>query len=103
MRILRYKKYWSVRAMAERARHHPNQTAAMREALAMFDKWLLAEEPRPAPTDEEMAQRRYACISKHVCWHMCSACMLTFALRCLLACVLARVLACVLACMLACV
>lgn len=36
----RYKTYWCVRAMAERARHHPAATPGMRAALAVFDDWL---------------------------------------------------------------
>ena len=37
-----YKQYWTVRAMAERARFHPHPTADMRAALAVFDDWLRA-------------------------------------------------------------
>ena len=59
---IRYKTYWSVRAMAERARHHPAQTADMRAALAIFDRWLerrAAEEPAHIyMAEEEQAERQ---------------------------------------------
>ena len=35
-----YKSYWTVRAMRERAAHHPHQTNGMRQALSIFDEWL---------------------------------------------------------------
>ena len=56
-----YKTYWSIRAMAERARHHPFQTDGMRVALQLFDSWLLdhADHKRAATTviREERKQR----------------------------------------------
>ena len=55
-----YKAYWSVRAMAERARHHPAPTEGMRTALAVFDEWLSAPPPEPARAlvAKEHEQRR---------------------------------------------
>ena len=59
-----YKQYWTVKAMAERARHHPHQTPAMRAALAVFERWLNARPAaatggsRPAVPPVERQQRR---------------------------------------------
>jgi hypothetical protein len=59
-----YKQYWTVKAMAERARHHPHQTPAMRAALAVFERWLGARPvavtggSRPAIPPVEWQQRR---------------------------------------------
>jgi len=36
----KYKSYWTIRAMKERAVHHPHQTHAMKEAIFIFDVWL---------------------------------------------------------------
>ena len=40
-----HKQWWTVRAMRERAVRHPSQTAAMREAVAVFDAWLAGYSP----------------------------------------------------------
>ena len=55
-----YKAYWSVRAMAERARHHASPTPGISAALAIFEEWLRAPPPPPpsAQVDEEMRSRR---------------------------------------------
>jgi hypothetical protein len=58
-----YKQYWTVKAMAERARHHPHRSVGMDAALAVFDRWLAARHAtsvagRPAPPPVERAQRR---------------------------------------------
>mmetsp|Transcript_30497 Transcript_30497/g.89167 ORF Transcript_30497/g.89167 Transcript_30497/m.89167 type:complete len:628 (-) Transcript_30497:1188-3071(-) len=37
---VRYKQYWTIRAMRERAVHHPHLTDGMREAILVFDEWL---------------------------------------------------------------
>ena len=37
---VRYKQYWTIRAMRERAVHHPHQTDGMRDAILVFDEWL---------------------------------------------------------------
>ena len=57
-----YKQFWTIKAMAERARHHPHSTAGIRAALAVFDRWLEARSSSsasapPAPR-EEREQRR---------------------------------------------
>src|SRR6056300_1057498 len=36
----RYKQYWTIRAMRERAAHHPHPTQGMRDAIEVFDEWL---------------------------------------------------------------
>ena len=36
----RYKQYWTIRAMYERAKRHPAQTEGMRDAIEIFDSWL---------------------------------------------------------------
>ncbi|KAL7547903.1 hypothetical protein ACHAWF_016793 [Thalassiosira exigua] len=46
----RYKRYWTIRAMRERAAHHPRPTEGMRDAIRVFDEWL---ERYEEPTDEE--------------------------------------------------
>lgn len=59
-----YKQYWTIKAMAERARHHPHQTAGIRAALRVFDRWLdarhatTARVPQPPPPRAEREQRR---------------------------------------------
>jgi len=47
---VRYKQYWTIRAMRERAAHCANQTKDMREAIAVFDEWLINYKE---PTKEE--------------------------------------------------
>lgn len=57
-----YKQYWTIKAMAERARHHPHPTAGIRAALGVFDRWLEARQTSsafaPPPPREEREQRR---------------------------------------------
>ena len=36
----RYKAYWTVRALSERARNHPAQTKGMRDAIEIFERWM---------------------------------------------------------------
>ena len=36
----RYKTYWTIRAMRERAARHPHTTEDMRAAVDVFDSWL---------------------------------------------------------------
>ena len=38
----RYKTYWTVRAMRERAARHPHRSAGMDAAVEVFDRWLAA-------------------------------------------------------------
>jgi len=47
---VRYKQYWTIRAMRERAAHHPNKSAGIRDAIIVFDEWL---ENYTEPTDQE--------------------------------------------------
>jgi len=47
---VRYKQYWTIRAMRERAAHCLNQTKDMQEAIAVFDEWLTNYKE---PTKEE--------------------------------------------------
>ena len=37
---VRYKQYWTIRAMRERAFHHPNKSKGMLDAIKVFDEWL---------------------------------------------------------------
>lgn len=37
---VRYKQYWTIRAMRERAFHHPNKSKGMLDAINVFDEWL---------------------------------------------------------------
>lgn len=52
---VRYKQYWTIRAMRERAAHHPNKTVGIRDAISVFDEWL---ENYNEPTDEEKRHYR---------------------------------------------
>lgn len=36
----RWKQYWTIRAMLERAKWHPHKTTAMQEAVEVFQKWM---------------------------------------------------------------
>ena len=40
----RYKTYWTILAMRERASRHPHQTDGMKEAVIVFDKWMKERE-----------------------------------------------------------
>mmetsp|Transcript_15530 Transcript_15530/g.38281 ORF Transcript_15530/g.38281 Transcript_15530/m.38281 type:complete len:631 (-) Transcript_15530:2546-4438(-) len=55
---VRYKQYWTIKAMRERAFHHPHKTDGMRDAIEVFDKWLKEEEGKPALSEEESKLRR---------------------------------------------
>ena len=55
---VRYKMYWSIRAMAERAQRHPAQTASMREAIRIFDEWLRVRPSQTGPAAEEIYAER---------------------------------------------
>src|SRR5210317_552502 len=37
---VRYKQYWTIRAMRERAFHHPNKSKGILDAINVFDEWL---------------------------------------------------------------
>lgn len=58
-----YKQYWTVKAMAERARFHPHQTTGMKEALEVFERWLRERrkqsnsQAQPCQSHEERSQR----------------------------------------------
>ena len=55
----KYKTYWSVRAMAERARRHPSQTNGIRAALQTFDLFLADHDAAALePTSEEAKSER---------------------------------------------
>ena len=51
--------------MRERANHHPNQTECMRDAMAIFDKWL--SEYREPSDDEKRVQRNEWEIFRDLC------------------------------------
>lgn len=59
-----YKQYWTIKAMAERARHHPHRSASMSAALEILDSWLDARREQrtgaapPPPPQEERQQRQ---------------------------------------------
>ena len=52
-----YKSYWTVRAMRERAAHHPHQTNGMRQALSIFDEWLEKRKQYNVPLELETKQQ----------------------------------------------
>jgi len=47
---VRYKQYWTIRAMRERAAHHPNKSVGIRDAITVFDEWL---ENYKEPSDQD--------------------------------------------------
>jgi hypothetical protein len=51
----RYKQYWTIRAMRERAAHHPHLTDGMRDAMMVFDEWLYTYKE---PSEEERRDQR---------------------------------------------
>jgi|EP00802_Teleaulax_amphioxeia_P017549 hypothetical protein len=55
----RYKTYWTIRAMRERAARHPHQSESMRTAIAVFDSWLeqRAGSATELPAEEAAAER----------------------------------------------
>ena len=52
---VRYKQYWTIRAMRERAANHPHPTTGMRDAIAVFDEWLSTDKE---PTGEEKREQQ---------------------------------------------
>lgn len=50
---VRYKQYWTIKAMRERAAFHPHQTNDMREAMKIFDEWLKEAEEKKPPSSQE--------------------------------------------------
>lgn len=53
----RYKQYFTIRAMRERAACHPHITQGMREAITVFDDWLQCyTEPSPQQLQEQKAE-----------------------------------------------
>lgn len=63
----RRSRYWTVKAMAERARHHPHRSSGMDAALEVLDGWLSARRARegvastaapPPPPPEQRQQRQ---------------------------------------------
>lgn len=52
---VRYKQYWTIRAMRERAAHHANKTTEIKEAIEVFDNWLSTYKE---PSSAEKAQQR---------------------------------------------
>ncbi len=39
-KFAKYKQYWTIRAMRERAANHPHPTDGMQKAMKIFDEWL---------------------------------------------------------------
>ena len=54
---VRYKQYWTIRAMYERAKHHPHRTAGMSEAMGVFSRWMEGHRRRPPLTAGERRER----------------------------------------------
>ena len=54
---VRYKQFWTIKAMRERAAHHPHQSSGMRDAIAVFDKWLEEAGKRPPLSAQEKKER----------------------------------------------
>ncbi len=53
----RYKTYWTIRAMRERAARHPHLNDSMRAAIAVFDAWLAQGNATELTTEEAAAER----------------------------------------------
>ena len=53
----RYKSYWTIRAMRERAERHPHLNDNMREAIAIFDAWLKQDNIGKTSAKEMDAER----------------------------------------------
>lgn len=53
---VRYKQYWTIRAMRERADHHPNKSVGIRDAILVFDEWL--ENYREPSAQEKQLHRQ---------------------------------------------
>jgi inhibitor of KinA sporulation pathway (predicted exonuclease)/DNA-directed RNA polymerase subunit RPC12/RpoP len=53
---VRYKQYWTIKAMRERAAFHPHQSSGMRDAIIVFDKWLKEEEGTAPLSKQERIQ-----------------------------------------------
>ena len=51
---VRYKQYWTIKAMRERSQHHAHPTEDMKEAMKVFDDWLNAYKP---PCEQERKER----------------------------------------------
>jgi len=54
----RYKQYWTIRAMYERAKHHPSQTAGMQDAMVVFKEWLDNREVDHVDSEEYQGEIR---------------------------------------------
>jgi inhibitor of KinA sporulation pathway (predicted exonuclease) len=54
---VRYKQYWTIKAMRERAAYHSHQTRGMRDAIEVFDKWMKEEEKKPPLSSQERLER----------------------------------------------
>lgn len=52
---VRYKQYWTIRAMRERAAYHPHKTAGIRDAIVVFDEWL-KNYKEPSERDKQLYQ-----------------------------------------------
>lgn len=53
----RYKQYWSIRAMRERAASHPRISRDRKEAIVVFDEWLTNyKEPSERERREQKAE-----------------------------------------------
>lgn len=56
-RGVRYKQYWTIRALRERAANHPYPTDGMRDAMAVFDEWLNSyKEPNEREKKEQQKE-----------------------------------------------
>lgn len=53
---VRYKQYWTIRAMRERAFHHPNKSKGMLDAINVFDEWL--ENYQEASSEEKQMYKQ---------------------------------------------
>ena len=53
----RYKTYWTIRAMRERAARHPHLNDSMRAAIAVFDTWLAQGNATELDAEEAAAER----------------------------------------------
>jgi len=55
---VRYKQYWTIRAMRERAAHHPNKSVGIRDAMTVFDEWL-KNYKEPSDQDKQLYKQEW--------------------------------------------
>ena len=59
---VRYKQYWTIRAMRERAFHHPNKSKGILDAIKVFDEWLEKRGKNTTPESNHMFVNKYGTV-----------------------------------------